>query len=101
MAKDDITFFDTREDWSRRKHLILGQYLAPAAAKLRSVSPDGRVIILDGFAGPGQYKNGAPGSPECMGQLIDTVSRWRNPVDLRIYYVELNTRNYDDLERTT
>lgn len=75
MASRDEDFFRTAEDWSRRKHLILDYYLTPAAAKLRRVSPDGRVVILDGFARRGAYEDGTPGSPVLMGQAAMTWKR--------------------------
>lgn len=87
-------FFDTREDWSRRKHSIL-------TAKLRSVSPDRRVIILDGFAGRGRYEDGTPGSPVYMGQLADKVHSWKDPVDLRIFNIEAKPENHAELEAST
>jgi three-Cys-motif partner protein len=94
-------FFETREDWSRRKHLILEQYLPPATAKLRKASPDGRVVILDGFAGRGRYEDGTPGSPVQMGLLAGTVRGWRNPVNLRVLNVEADAANYAELQSAT
>lgn len=98
---NDDEFFDTREDWSRRKHLILEHYLQPATAKLRRVSPDRRVIILDGFAGRGRYEDGTPGSPVHMGQLADKVRSWQDPVDLRILNIEADPDNHTELETCT
>ena len=65
--RTDQQFWETPKEWSQRKHLILGYYLNPASAKLRAVSPDERVVVLDGFAGRGQYGDGTPGSPILMG----------------------------------
>lgn len=98
---NDDEFFDTCEDWSRRKHLILEHYLPPATAKLRRVSPDRRVIILDGFAGRGRYEDGTPGSPVHMGQLADKVRSWKDPVDLRILNIEADPDNHAELEACT
>src|SRR5579884_3134526 len=94
-------FFETRKDWSRRKHLVLLYYLRPAIAKLRSASPDGRVVILDGFAGPGRYEDGTTGSPAEMGQLADALGRWANPVDLKIINIEPDPNNHAGLEAAT
>ena len=94
-------FFETREDWSRRKHLILEHYLPPATAKLRKASPDRRVVILDGFAGRGRYEDGTPGSPVQIGRLADVVDGWKDPVNLRILNVEASATNYAELQSAT
>ncbi|MGQ0569464.1 MAG: three-Cys-motif partner protein TcmP, partial [Armatimonadota bacterium] len=49
------------EPHTATKHLILRQYLN---AWLPMVSTyHGRIVFIDGFAGPGRYKDGEPGSP--------------------------------------
>jgi hypothetical protein len=99
--KQSDEFFETREDWSRRKHLILEQYLPPANRQTQKASPDGRVVILDGFAGRGRYEDGTPGSPVQMGLLAGTVRGWRNPVNLRVLNVEADAANYAELQSAT
>jgi three-Cys-motif partner protein len=101
MAKHDEDFWQAAEDWSRRKHLILDYYLTPAAAKLRRASPDRRVMVLDGFAGRGEYEDGTPGSPVLIGQLADRASSWSDPVDLRVFNIEPDVTTFRELERCT
>lgn len=101
MSSAEKQFWVTAEDWSRRKHLVLSYYLKPAAAKLRRGSPDGRVVIVDGFAGRGKYKDGSAGSPIHMGQLADDCGAWRDPVDLRIFNIEPDGNSFSDLEGCT
>lgn len=98
---DDDEFFETREDWSRRKHLVLTYYLTPAAAKFSKASPDGRVMLLDGFAGKGKYADNQPGSPIHLGQLANKCRSWRSPVNLYIYNVEQKDANYASLTACT
>lgn len=43
------------------KHTILSGYLGAWFAKLGQTHP--RIVYVDGFAGPGEYSDGAPGSP--------------------------------------
>ena len=55
------------DDHTKGKHLVLQQYLnawLPIMSKYND-----RLLIIDGFSGPGIYKNGEPGSPIIM---IDT-----------------------------
>jgi three-Cys-motif partner protein len=99
--KSEPEFWETAKDWSKRKHLIVSYYLKPATAKLRAASPDGRVIILDGFAGKGQYDDEWPGSPILMGRLADQCHSWSNPIDLRIFNIETGKENFRELERHT
>ncbi len=101
MRKTEDGFWERPEDWSKRKHLILRYYLKSAVGKLRSVSPDRRVVILDGFAGRGEYKDGSPGSPVHMGNLAWDCAQWRDPLHLRIINVEPNPSTYTALQAHT
>jgi len=49
------------EPHTRGKHEVLRHYLAAWFPILGSFA--GRVAFIDGFAGPGQYEGGEPGSP--------------------------------------
>lgn len=101
MPSSTRQFWQAAEDWSRRKHLILSYYLTPAAPKLRTQSSDGRVHVLDGFAGRGKYADGSAGSPIYMGQLADECRKWRSSVALTIHNIEPNADSFQDLEGCT
>lgn len=101
MPRSTKQFWQAAEDWSRRKHLILSYYLTPAAPKLRTQSANGRVHVLDGFAGRGKYADGSPGSPIYMGQLAVECRRWSNPVALIIHNIEPDPDSFKDLEGCT
>lgn len=68
----------SREDHTRAKHQILREYvnawlpvMAYQALKIqatRGVSP--RLLLVDGFAGPGRYEDGEPGSPLIMIEAL-------------------------------
>lgn len=94
-------FWQAAEPWSQRKHLIVSYYLKPAIPKLRKVSPDGRVILVDGFAGRGRYEDNSPGSPIYTGQLADECRKWQNPVDLNVFNIESDDDNFRELEVCT
>lgn len=101
MKKKSSDFFVAREDWSRRKHLILGYYLKPAAPKLKMVSRDGRVIVLDGFAGRGQYENLDPGSPVHIATVASECRSWSKSVDISVFNIEKDPENFKILEEAT
>src|ERR1043166_4959594 len=60
MATPTTTLWQL-EPHSKAKHLVLQNYLHAWLPILGSWS--GRILLVDGFAGPGQYKGGEEGSP--------------------------------------
>ena len=50
-----------RDPHTEGKHLVLRHYLNAWLPILGSWN--GRIVFLDGFAGPGEYKGGEDGSP--------------------------------------
>lgn len=59
--KADKSFFDEKKPWSKRKDLILKHYLGPYLAKVSKLRHP--ILLVDGFAGPGAFGDGSPGSP--------------------------------------
>ncbi len=51
------------EDHTKAKHALLTRYLGGWFPVLTAQGYNRRVVYLDGFAGPGIYSNGEPGSP--------------------------------------
>ena len=49
------------EPHTAKKHKILRRYFEAWLPILATTQ--GRLLYIDGFAGPGEYQNGAPGSP--------------------------------------
>ena len=60
MAAPKTTLW-AMDDHTRAKHEILRRYLEAWLPIMTSYN--GRIIYLDGFAGPGEYERGEPGSP--------------------------------------
>jgi three-Cys-motif partner protein len=56
-------FFGERQPAAVLKHAILERYLPMFMWKTGSTAPGKRVAYVDGFAGPGLYNDGSPGSP--------------------------------------
>lgn len=56
------------DEHTRGKHLVLKYYLDAWMAILGNAH--GRVVFIDGFAGPGRYTGGEPGSPIVAMQAI-------------------------------
>jgi three-Cys-motif partner protein len=85
-------FFQTKGAAAVLKHGILSRYPTVFATMAGSTSAGGRVVYLDGYAGPGQYEpeegepQGAPGSPLLAIRTAKTVQQWKR--DMHCIFVE-------------
>lgn len=76
-------FFQTKQAAAVLKHGILSRYPTVFATMTSYGRADGRVVYLDGYAGPGRYEptgnaaEGEPGSPLIAIRTAKTVSAWR------------------------
>lgn len=79
------------------KHEILRRYLAawfPIISKISS-----RLVIIDGFAGPGEYTNGEPGSPVIILNTIIGHKLKARVGEAVLLFIEKNTERADFLEK--
>ena len=85
------------EPHTRGKHLVLENYLQawlPIMTKWNE-----RVLFIDGFAGPGEYTKGEPGSPViALRALIDHNFRPRMRNQIVFQFIEMNRRRSDRLK---
>ena len=63
------SFFKGKRPWSKIKDQILGQYMPPYLAKVGKLGKP--IILIDAFAGPGKFEDGAAGSPLIICQAAD------------------------------
>lgn len=77
------------------KHDILRRYLSAWFPILSS--HHGRVVYIDGFAGPGRYANGEPGSPLIA---LDEATQTRNVTlgEIVFWFVEERADRLDNLQ---
>lgn len=85
------TFFEERQPAAVLKHGILRRYLHPFASKTGKFAPDQRVVYLDGYAGPGTYSDGTPGSPALAEETAVKVASFRR---LECIFVEKDQGMY-------
>lgn len=96
-------FFQRRRAAAVLKHGILARYPPVFATMTGSTSSGGRVVYLDGYAGPGRYEPetgetiGAPGSPLLAVKNANTVAQWAR--DLHCIFVERNPLYADNLRQ--
>lgn len=77
-------FFEHPQGAAILKHEVLRRYLPVYAGKTGSRTS---VVFVDGYAGPGRYADGSPGSPEVMVQTARTLSELRT-IHIHCVFVE-------------
>lgn len=87
-------FFVSKKAAAVLKHALLDKYVVPFASKTGKHAPDGRVVYLDGYAGPGRYDDGTPGSPALILESAAAIAAFRK---LDCYFIEKNRKNYQSL----
>ena len=69
------------------KHLVLQGYLK-AWYPILGMTQD-RIVFIDGFAGPGEYEGGEPGSPIiALRTLKQHAAKMRFSAEVRFLFVE-------------
>ncbi len=87
--------------WKRQrpteaKHRILRSYLNAWLPIMGSTHD--KVVLVDGFAGPGEYEDGAPGSPLIMLKaFLEHEQRERITADLVFLFIEVRQDRVDHL----
>src|SRR5207248_1377177 len=70
------------------KHLVLRNYLN-AWLPILGMTQD-RIVFIDGFAGPGEYSGGEPGSPIiALRALKEHVAKGKFTAEVKFVFVEL------------
>jgi three-Cys-motif partner protein len=91
VAHDE--FFQRQQAAAVLKHGILKRY--PGVFATMAGSRSGRVLYFDGYAGPGRYADGAPGSPLIALETARRTAAWARQVDC--IFVEKKRAYADDL----
>jgi three-Cys-motif partner protein len=89
-------FFVSRKAAAVLKHEILRQYVVPFVSKVGRNATDRRVVYLDGYAGPGCYDDGTPGSPALVLDSAARVSEFRT---LDCVFVEKKRSDFERLSQ--
>ena len=79
--KADDSFFDKKRPWSERKDAILQYYLKPYLAKVAKLRRP--ILIVDGFAGRGKFRDGQDGSPLIICQKALEAHRAGTEISVR------------------
>lgn len=78
------------EPHTKGKHLVLRSYLDAWLPILGSRS--GRILFVDGFAGPGEYQDGEEGSPQiALRALVDHSAKRAISAEIGFVFIEADT----------
>jgi three-Cys-motif partner protein len=75
VSEADEDFFAGKRPWSIIKDEVLGSYMSPYIAKVNSLGRP--ILLIDGYAGPGVFGDGKPGSPLLMCQAAERYAKGR------------------------
>ena len=90
---DALEFFREKKPWSRYKDLILNYYLEPYLAKVATLRKP--ILIVDCFAGPGQFDDDEPGSPLIISNRLQSLAE--RGVRVLGFYIEKDPALYERL----
>jgi three-Cys-motif partner protein len=92
-VSDALEFFHEKKPWSRYKDLILDYYLEPYLAKVAQLGRP--ILVVDCFAGPGQFDDGARGSPLIISRRLQSTHE--RGVQVQGFYIEKDPTLYERL----
>ncbi|HEU0086159.1 MAG TPA: three-Cys-motif partner protein TcmP [Pseudonocardiaceae bacterium] len=87
-------FFRERRAQAVFKHGILSRY--PTVFASKTGVADRQVVLLDGYAGRGEYEDGSPGSPLLLARTAKRVQAFR---DVTGVYVEKDPDDFANLQQ--
>ena len=73
MTEQNDDFFEGKRPWSVIKDEILGAYMSPYIAKVNRLKR--RILLIDGYAGPGVFDDGSAGSPLIICQAAERFAK--------------------------
>ena len=86
-----------KEEQTEGKLQVLEKYLNGWLPKLARFN--GRVLYVDGFAGPGSYMDGSPGSPIVALKCIKGhTASWLKGIDVQCLFIESDRKRSQHLE---
>lgn len=87
------------EEHTKAKHTILRVYLE-AWLPIMGIRWNARLVMVDGFAGPGVYEGGEPGSPLIMlNAFLEHRARDRIKAELVYVFIEEDSERVESLKR--
>ncbi len=92
LAETEDDFFEGKRPWSVIKDQVLKQYMSPYLAKVKQLKKP--ILLVDGYAGPGVFDDGEPGSPLIMCQAAEKFT----PRGYRAFFINKRPKYHKKLE---
>jgi three-Cys-motif partner protein len=92
-----LEFFQKKRPWSRYKDLILDYYLKPYLTKVTILRKP--IVVVDCFAGPGKFEDGADGSPLIISKHL--LPLHEQQISVSGFFIETDKVLYDRLVKNT
>lgn len=92
MADPEDDFFEGKRPWSVIKDQVLQDYMSPYLAKVKTLGK--RILLVDGFAGPGVFDDGKLGSPLVMCQAAEKYA----PGNYKTFFINKREKYHKTLE---
>lgn len=92
MTKYTDDFFNGKRSWSFIKDKVLEGYMAPYIAKVARIGQ--RIVLIDGYAGPGIFEDGKIGSPIIMCRAAERYASGR----YRAIFLNISQGYHDKLD---
>lgn len=73
MSKHTDDFFEGKRQWSLIKDQVLKNYMNPYITKVNKLGKP--ILLIDGYAGPGTFDDGSPGSPLIICQTAEKLAK--------------------------
>ena len=88
-----MEFFEEIQGHSEVKLVALEKFVIPYIRKVfydKYNKNNGRIILFDGFAGPGEYKAGDKGSPlRCLEAAIVAYLQYKEKKSKDFFFIEI------------
>ena len=92
MRKRDNFFVDKRS-WSTIKDQVLESYMYPYISKIKTRGQP--ILLIDGYAGPGEFEDGKPGSPLIMCRVAEKLA----PGKWKALFINKEQKHYNKLNQ--
>ncbi len=92
MGDSEDDFFAGKRPWSIIKDQVLGSYMSPYLAKVNKLGYP--ILLIDGYAGPGVFGDGKPGSPLLMCQAAEKFAKGK----YRAIFINKDENHHKKLE---
>ncbi|HZO30025.1 MAG TPA: three-Cys-motif partner protein TcmP [Chloroflexota bacterium] len=100
LSDDDLEKWEYAEH-TAAKHRLLERYvkawLAILGQAARRGGHESRLVLVDGFAGRGRYREDEPGSPLILRDIAQLVSEDGRVGTVELHFIERNRQNYEAL----